>query len=936
MNINIPKKFNKIISLNQNLYGSLTSTFARFSDWINDNKLEFFPEYTDHGIQHINSVLNSSEDLISEESYDLLTPNDIYVLCVSILLHDCAMHINRDGLWDLLENQQYNGMMLGFDNDIEWKEKWNEFRKKVDRYTEPDWINLYSEFRDICFPDINATALDDNQKILIGDFIRQHHAAIAQLIANTGIPSKNGPYIILSPEFSYLNQLAGFIARSHNMHLRRAIDLLGNEKSRTHRDTHPAFLMGVLRIADYLQFKSERTPKILFSIKSFCSPISIKEWKKHLSIISTNNSHPDEELLFVEAFPEDSIVLNSIKNLLNGFQTELDGFWAVNGEIYSRYKPLNKFGIIYRRVKSNIDNPIKYVSENHKNYHPEVLKIDSDNQKLFPLLVKPLYGDLACIGVRELLQNSIDACNERYALENNKIINLENINYGIKITLDFDNQKFIIEDEGIGMNVGVIKDYFLKIGASYRASEAWKTHFVSDEKSILPRTGKFGIGMLAGFLIGDKIEIHTQHINRENKSVIFDYEVDSDHIELRFEKKECIGTKLIVHTTKTKLEEITKSFDLDYNGYSRYRANETLTAWWYVFDTPIVTVTKFENTISTEISPKYIINKSSLVELKDWNCINSERLDNYFWKISNKNLVFCNGINVHESQDVKIIIDIGLQSVDISEFEILFFDNKGCLPISLTREKFLVDDFYESDKLKNSFLDTFSGKIKKLRLNYKFGLDLITRAMRIHGKFFRCNLYRGNPQYIPIIFTEKNIEPLLSQYSANELSYILVDFVYENLSRGLIYRDIYNNLIDNNVGLSLMVDCDKNPETIYLGIFSILLKRKKDAERYIYWSNSTYSSINEDVFDGWIFIKKYDLEKIEKGITLNDADKFISFKGAGKIILSDCKDDWICIQNETNKEDYPDFVNELLSKTKKEFIFGVIKPKKHIISDILF
>jgi len=147
MNINIPSKFDRIISSNQKLHGALKSTFSQFSDWISDNKLEFFPEFTDHGIGHINSVLRSAEEIMSEASYNLLTANDVYVLCTSILLHDCAMHLNRDGLWDLLQNQQYNGMMLGFDNDLEWKEKWNEFRKKVDRFTEPDWINLYSRLQ---------------------------------------------------------------------------------------------------------------------------------------------------------------------------------------------------------------------------------------------------------------------------------------------------------------------------------------------------------------------------------------------------------------------------------------------------------------------------------------------------------------------------------------------------------------------------------------------------------------------------------------------------------------------------------------------------------------------------------------------------------------------------------------------------------------------
>jgi HD superfamily phosphodiesterase len=81
---------------------------ADFSDWVKDNKLEFFPEYTDHGIEHIQSVLNTAEEIISDSSWDIITPEDVYVLISSIFLHDSAMHLDKDGLWSLLKNDRFN------------------------------------------------------------------------------------------------------------------------------------------------------------------------------------------------------------------------------------------------------------------------------------------------------------------------------------------------------------------------------------------------------------------------------------------------------------------------------------------------------------------------------------------------------------------------------------------------------------------------------------------------------------------------------------------------------------------------------------------------------------------------------------------------------------------------------------------------------------
>ncbi|WP_270831579.1 HD domain-containing protein [Aeromonas sp. QDB03] len=596
MKIIIPEKFKSIMDKDDKLMGALLINNSNFSDWLSNNSLDFFPEYTDHGIAHVNCVLTTAAEIISPASYEILTPSDIYVLSTSILLHDCAMHINRDGLWSLLTDETYNKIMWGFDDDVEWHTKWDEFKQKVKRFTDSDWDGLFGEFRHVKLPELHEKSLNDNQKILIGDFVRTHHATIAQLIANSGIPTQDGPLDILSKEFSYLNQLSGFIARSHNYSLRHATDLLGDSKKREHRDTHPTYLMGVLRIADYIQFKANRTPKILFKTKNFCSPISIKEWKKHLAIISTNNSHPDDELLFVEAFPEDAITLNSIKYLLLGLQREIDDFWSVSGEVYSRYPSLKRLGIIYRRIRSNIDNADEYVRHNYKKYHHDTLKIISENQKLFPLLIKPLYGDLPQIGIRELLQNAIDACHERYSIEMGSNVSKLEIPYSISITINLDTLTLTISDQGIGMNVKIIKDYFLKIGASYRTSEAWKAHFLQGDHSFIPRTGKFGIGMLAGFLVGDEIRVITRHVAEDSRAIDFKYKLDSTDIELLFTTKTSIGTSVEIKSDRERLECIAKSFNLDFNisyygdGGVVNESISTLSSNWFFLDTPKINI----------------------------------------------------------------------------------------------------------------------------------------------------------------------------------------------------------------------------------------------------------------------------------------------------------------------------------------------------------
>lgn len=755
MKITIPPKFISILGKNDKVYGSILKLTSEFSDWFSDNKTEFFPEYTDHGIDHIDSVLKTAEELITNESFQLLSPQDIYVLITSVLLHDCAMHINRDGLWDLLSRDVYNGVSLGLDDEKEWRHKWEEFCSDVKRFTDSDWNSFFGEYREIDIPEIGCSSLNDNQKIVIGDFVRRHHATIAQVIVNNGIPSKNGPQDIFDPEFRYLNQLSGFIARSHNYSLREAMDVLGDDRKREHRETHPTYLMGVLRIADYMQFKSERTPKILFNTKGFCSPISIKEWKKHLAIISTNKSHSDEELLFVEAFPEDAITLTAVRKLLMNFQKELDEFWACSGEVYSRYPKLKDFSIIYRRVRSNIDNPKEYVQRNHKSYHPEVLSIATDNQKLFPLLIKPLYGDFPAVGVRELLQNAIDACNERYGLEVGRAVNEDFIPYAVKITLNFDENTLEISDAGLGMNAEIIKNYFLKIGASYRTSETWKSMYSDGEGIYIPRTGKFGIGMLAGFLIGDEIEVHTSHVSTESRGIKFNYKLDSNEIELLFQHKNDIGTSIRVYSTEEKLRNIERALKYPYLSEEKYhevngeyvRREE---AWWYYLDSPNVEVEIIEAQEKEKLAPPYLINKVSLYS--EWASLEKTSLENFFWR---RNFygrkLFCNGILIKEARtlQVDIDIDIGIDSISINDLEISVFDNKGIFPINLTRDNIMGKNFYENNILainvKSHFMDKFIRNLDGYEFSKRFILDVIGGYSHYDSNFF------------PVIFSKKSL-----------------------------------------------------------------------------------------------------------------------------------------------------------------------------------
>lgn len=100
-------------------------------------------------------------------------------------------------------------------------------------------------------------------------------------------------------------------------------------------------------------------------------------------------------------------------------------------------------------------------------------------------LIGPLYLNRESYGIREMIQNSVDACNKKDKY-NGKV----DIKY-----IEDNNPQIIIKDNGIGMNEEIIINNFLTIGESSK----------KEENSI----GKFGIGILAAFLLADEMKFKT-------------------------------------------------------------------------------------------------------------------------------------------------------------------------------------------------------------------------------------------------------------------------------------------------------------------------------------------------------------------------------------------------------------------------------------------
>lgn len=721
--IGIPEKLMRILEHDRNLAGGVLNSLAPFEMWIDSGGLElpFFPEYTDHGLRHVSNVLETISSLIHEESYSLLTPQDACVIILATVLHDSAMHLKEDGFLTLI-NSSYSEYNKEIKIDKPWFQTWQTFLSEARRW---DGQTLNQVIGDTA----NGELIDEEQqkdlaqyikppqemgdpdrwsrkyRKFLGEFIRRNHGRFSHDLALFGMPGPGKGELNLDLIPKDITDIAGLVARSHSMNIRDTFDYLYRKYHGRVlcRNTHPVYLMALLRISDYLDIKADRAPSGMLGLRRLRSPISASEWNTHFSIQEIRPDEQDKEAIFVDARPQNASSFLKIRRLLAGLQLELDISWAILGEVYSKQDDLNlhKLLMTLRRIRSNLDD-VGTFSETVK-YYPLDAAFGVADADILKLLIRPLYGDSPEIGIRELLQNSVDAVRElreyyqNYAkCEEAKWPTISDsypdADVIIEVTENDRQEKNVPEDweywikvtdRGIGMNSEIVCKFFLKAGASFRNSDAWRKEFLDSQgKSKILRSGRFGIGILATFLLGDRIQVLTKHIESSD-AISFAASIDDRELNLLKKQGAEIGTTIWV-----KINEET---------YDHLTNNQMMEAWdWYC-----TTDVKVERLITAEnlrLKQKWKLLEPKETPLGEWRMTNHPRYSQIYWtyrKVAPK--ICCNGILVEKNWSRKntfgTFLDPYLTFI-IPRMSI--FDPDGALPLNLQRTE-LKEEVIKSD-----------------------------------------------------------------------------------------------------------------------------------------------------------------------------------------------------------------------------------------------
>lgn len=180
-----------------------------------------------------------------------------------------------------------------------------------------------------------------------------------------------------------------------------------------------------------------------------------------------------------------------------------------------------------------------HLAENSNNEDKELPgSYTADVDKIVSLLIgESIYPDKYAF-VRELIQNSVDACNrvkEKYSQREPKII----------MTIDALGNYIEVSDEGDGMSKNVLKNHFAVLGKSISQEH-------NDNVGRSNLISKFGIGFISTFIAAEKVLINTR--SEEDGQIMF--EIDSVFEAFKYvqpttaDLKETTGTTVRVYLKK--------------------------------------------------------------------------------------------------------------------------------------------------------------------------------------------------------------------------------------------------------------------------------------------------------------------------------------------------------------------------------------------------
>lgn len=436
------------------------------------------PEYTNHDIKHSYEILNIISKILPQNVN--LNIVEIQILIYTVLLHDIGMVINNAEKEELLKSDEFIKLTREFDSSVSDEEILTELIRRTHVQRSCNYVDIFkSNFTEYKIEfEFKGIDLSD----YIKNIILSHEKSVKFLEDEKKFPQK---LLIVD---KYVNV---------------------------------QYVAILLRLGDILDFDIFRTPPYLFHHIGIKNIISQGEWLKHQSITGRNFS---TGCIVYHAKPKSIQIHRKVEEFIEWIEIERkESMELLNKNNSNEY---------YLELKE----PVKYeIIED--GYIYTKLEINLDYEKVLNILMGTELYDNPDIFLRELLQNSYDACKYYKEVFDKKDDEFTSYNPKVFIKYDSDNKILEVIDNGIGIDVETFENYVIKIGKSFYKSK----YFTREGMSFSP-ISNFGIGIISCFMISDTIEIES--FKEECKPIHFIMNVKDKYIEQLSTKKNTNGTRI--------------------------------------------------------------------------------------------------------------------------------------------------------------------------------------------------------------------------------------------------------------------------------------------------------------------------------------------------------------------------------------------------------
>ncbi len=167
------------------------------------------------------------------------------------------------------------------------------------------------------------------------------------------------------------------------------------------------------------------------------------------------------------------------------------------------------------------------------------IRVQTEN--IFPIIKKFLYSEHD-IFLRELIANAVDATQKLKTYASTGEATGELGELRIDIILDKEAKTITIADRGIGMTAEEVDKYINQVAFS-SAEEFLQKYKGQNEANII---GHFGLGFYSGFMVSEKVDLHTLSYKEGSEAVIWECD-GSPEYSLQPKEKVERGTSITLH-----------------------------------------------------------------------------------------------------------------------------------------------------------------------------------------------------------------------------------------------------------------------------------------------------------------------------------------------------------------------------------------------------